>query len=220
MRHVVPLLLAASVLVACTGDDIADDGSATTIGATGTTVAAEGDDSPSVPASAPSTSSTSSTTSSTTVTVVTSPPTVQTTEPPTDVGAATGVLEDADVQIDTDAGTIEIGVAEVPDGVSDSFPIPPDLDVQLSSATDTDFGFSGVSAHSIADLAEFYDAELTVAGYVITARQETTDVIAVYTFERDDEFGQVAISTAPGSGTSVIVTIGDGTSRTDVSVGS
>lgn len=134
-------------------------------------------------------------------------------------GTATGALEDADVQIETDTGTIQIGVAEVPAGVSPTFPIPDDLDVQLSSATDTDFGFSGVSARSIAELAEFYDVELTAAGYVITTRQETPGLLAVYTFERNDEYGQVAISSAPGSGTSVLVTIGDGTTRTEAAVG-
>jgi hypothetical protein len=45
-------------------------------------------------------------------------------------------------------------------------------------------------------------------------------VLAVYTFERPGEFGQVAISAAPGgAGSSVIVTIGDGTSATESSIG-
>lgn len=138
--------------------------------------------------------------------------------PPGTGGTATGALEDADAQIETDTGTIQIGVAEVPAGVSPTFPIPDDLDVQLSSSTDTDFGFSGVSTRSIAELAEFYDAELAAAGYVISTRQETPGVLAVFAFERDDEFGQVAISSAPGSGTSVLVTIGDGTTRTEAAV--
>jgi hypothetical protein len=73
---------------------------------------------------------------------------------------------------------------------------------------------------TVAELAEFYDTELAAAGYAITDRQEVDGVLAVYTFERADEQGQVAISSAPGgNGSSVLVTIGDGTTVTEVSLG-
>lgn len=121
--------------------------------------------------------------------------------------------------METDEGTIQIGQAVVPDGVSDSFPIPPDLVVELSSATATDFGFSGVSSLSIAELAAFYEEGLAAAGYEITQRQEIAGVLSVYTFEREIEMGQVAISEAPGgNASSVLVTIGDGTSATESSL--
>ncbi len=125
-------------------------------------------------------------------------------------GTATGALSDADVQIVTDEGVVQIGVAEVPSGVSADFPIPADLRVELSSSTGSDFGFSGVSGLEIDELAAFYEAGLGAAGYAITARQEVSGVLAVFSFERVGETGQVAISEAPGgAGTSVLVAIAD-----------
>lgn len=204
MRRLFALLAAASLLGACNGGESGESGTTTSV-PTGATSA---------------TTSPSTTAVPTTVGPTTTATSPSTTTVPEGGGRQTGPLEDADVQIETEEGTIQIGVAEVPAGVSGDFPIPSDLDVQLSSATDTDFGFSGVSAMTVAELAEFYASALPDAGYEITDRQQAEGVLAVYSFERAGEQGQVAISSAPGgTGSSVLVTIGDGSSRTEVSGG-
>lgn len=198
------VLVAVSLIVGCSSGGVDDAATPTTTIDKVTTV----------PSTAPAS------TVATAPTVPTAPENTLAASTPTTIpeggGTATGALEDADVQIETEEGTIQIGVAEVPVGVSDTFPLPADLDVQLSSATETDFGFSGVSTMTVADLTEFYDAAMVEAGYTITERQVVEGVVAVYTFERADEQGQVAISTEPGGlGSSVLVTIGDGTTVTE-----
>ena len=242
MKRALILLIAAGSVIGCSGDD--DAGDATPVASSTTSLTATGstssetdasfdgstdtdtdtntdDDGSEGDTSATTSNSTTSTTTrqgANTVPVSTTQPSTGGDDPPDGGGTATGALADADVVVETDEGTIQIGVADVPDGVSATFPIPADLDVQLSSATDTDFGFSGVSAGSVDELAAFYVEGLELAGYQITARQEIAGTLAVYTFERAEEFGQVAISSAPGGGgSSVLVTIGDGTSRTEVS---
>lgn len=197
-------------MIGCSGDDTSSS-AATSLAATSTTT--------DVPADDPADDQTDGSIADSSM-PTTAPMTTEPAEPPEGGGTATGALGDADIQLETEEGTIQIGVAEVPDGVSGTFPIPADLDVQLSSATETDFGFSGVSAMGIAELAAFYEVGLIEAGYEITARQDVEGVLAVYTFERAAESGQVAISSAPGgAGSSVIVTIGDGTSATEASLG-
>ncbi len=240
MKRALILLIAAGSVIGCSGDDDAGDAtpvasSTTSLTATGSTssetdASVDGstdsdtdtdDDGSEGDTSSKTSNSTTSTTTPQGANTVPVPTTQSSTgagDPPDGGGTATGALADADVVVETDEGTIQIGVADVPDGVSTTFPIPADLDVQLSSATDTDFGFSGVSAGSVDELAAFYVEGLELAGYEITARQEIAGTLAVYTFERAAEFGQVAISSAPGGGgSSVLVTIGDGTSRTEVS---
>lgn len=224
MRRALILLIAAGSIVGCTGDDDAGDAppaspstgtSATTPSTIDESLDDEADDDTDEDTDEGAATASTSISSSTAATSV---PPSSGVDPAEGGGTATGALADADVVVETDEGTIQIGVAEVPDGVSDTFPIPADLEVQLSSATETDFGFSGISAGSVDELAEFYVEELELAGYEITGRQEIAGTLAVYTFERDAEFGQVAISSAPGGGgSSVLVTIGDGTSRTEVS---
>lgn len=220
------MVLAAATVAGCAaGDD--DTADVTTVSSPASPATSDASGEPRGTQAVDSESDGSSTFSTTTTTTTTMPPVAVATSaepvdenPPEGGGMATGALGDADVEVVTDAGTIQIGVAEVPAGVSDTFPIPDDLDVQLSSATGTDFGFSGVSAMAVADLATFYENGLIAAGYEITARQEIVGVLAVYTFERGQEAGQVAISEAPGSaGSSVLVTIGDGSSLTAISVG-
>jgi hypothetical protein len=134
--------------------------------------------------------------------------------PTTDAGGESlGPLSDPDldVEIETDEGTVQIGDAEVPAGLDPAFPLPDDLGVQLASETTTDIGFSGTTAQSIGELTEFYATELPRSGYTITETQIVEGVLAVFTFEGRDRFGQVAISETPGAATStVLVTIGDG----------
>ena len=133
-------------------------------------------------------------------------------QPADSAGEATGPLDDADLELESDEGTVQIGGdAEVPDNVNEAFPIPEDFEVQIASAAGEDAGFSGVTALSIDELIAFYTEGLEAAGYEITDRQEIEDTLAVYAFERGDEEGQVAISEAPGgAASSVLVTISSG----------
>ena len=133
-------------------------------------------------------------------------------QPADSAGEATGPIDDADLELESDEGTVQIGGdAEVPDNVSASFPIPDDFEVQIATAAGEDAGFSGVTSLSIAELVTFYTEGLDAAGYEITERQEIEDTLAVYSFERGDEGGQIAISDAPGGvGSSVLVTISSG----------
>ena len=132
--------------------------------------------------------------------------------PPGSGGRSTGPLGAIDLEIDTGAGTVRIGDAEVPASLDPGFPLPDDLDVQLSSETATDLGFSGTTARTIAELTDFYATALTQAGYEITERQVVPGVLAVYSFGGRDVAGQVAISETPGATSStILVTVGDDT---------
>ena len=136
-------------------------------------------------------------------------------------GQPTGSLDEADIEIETDEGTIQIGEAEVPDGVDAAFPLPDDFEVQLSSETEDQFGFSGVTAMSLEQLKAFYAEGLIAAGYEIVATQEVEGVLAVYSFEGDGVEGDVALSEEPGGdGSSILVTIGAGSDRFSIDFGS
>lgn len=132
-------------------------------------------------------------------------------QPPDSAGESTGPIDDAEVELETDEGTVQIGEAEVPEAAQTGFPIPDDLDVQLASDAGSDVGFTGVSAMSVDDLIGFYEVGLVAAGFTITDSQVVEGSLAVYSFESDTAEGQVAISEAPGGeGSSVLVTLSDG----------
>jgi hypothetical protein len=117
-----------------------------------------------------------------------------------------GPLSQADAEFETEGGGVSLGDAEVPDAVSASFPVPDGLDVQLASQVGEAAGFSGVTDLGFDALVAFYDTELPAAGYESTRSQFVDAVIAVYDFDGPDGSGQVAISSAPGGGHSVLVT--------------
>lgn len=116
-----------------------------------------------------------------------------------------GPLGETEAEFETDDGLVQVGSADVPD-VASGFPLPDDIDVQLASAAGEQAGFSGVTQLAFADLVDFYDTELLAAGYESTRSQFVDDVVAVFDFDGPDGGGQVAISSAPGGGRSVLVT--------------
>ena len=117
-----------------------------------------------------------------------------------------GPLGDTQVDVETDDGGVQIGEASVPDTVDDSFPLPADLAVQIASEAGAVSGFSGVSQLSFGELVDFYETELPAADYRSTRSRFVDDVVAVFDFEGSAGTGQVAISSAPGGGHSVLVT--------------
>ena len=108
-----------------------------------------------------------------------------------------GPIGATEAEFETDDGTVQIGVAEVPDVVPASFPVPDDLEVQISSQVGAAAGFSGVSELAFVDLVEFYEDELPAAGYGTQRSQFVDGVVAVIDFEGPDGSGQVAISSGP-----------------------
>ena len=121
-----------------------------------------------------------------------------------------GPLGETDAEFETEDGTLQIGSGDVPE-VAAAFPVPEDLDVQLANETQTDVGFSGVTAMEFAELIAFYEEGLPAAGFEILSADVTDDVFAVFTFESETQVGQVAISQAPGfDGWTVLVNLGDG----------
>ena len=126
-------------------------------------------------------------------------------------GEATGPLGSTELQVETDAGTVQIGAGSVPDRLDPQFPLPPDLDVELVSQTSTDLGFSGVSGLPFADLVELFEVGLPAAGYTIDSIDVRGSDFAVIEFSNADGLGQVAVSRLGGAGTrTVIVAFGDG----------
>jgi hypothetical protein len=117
-----------------------------------------------------------------------------------------GPLGETDAEFETDDGRVQIGSADVPDAVAESFPIPDGFEVQLSSQAGTQAGFSGVTDMTFDELVNFYEIELPPAGYEFERSRFVEGVVAVYDFEGPDGAGQVAISSAPGGGHSVLVT--------------
>lgn len=117
-----------------------------------------------------------------------------------------GPLGATDAEFETDDGLIQIGSADVPDAVADSFPIPDDVDVQLASQTGTQAGFNGVTDLTFVELVSFYENELPAAGYEVERSSFVDGVVAVFDFEGADGSGQLAISSAPGGGHSLLVT--------------
>ncbi len=117
-----------------------------------------------------------------------------------------GPLGETEAEFETEDGVVQIGAADVPDAVADSFPIPDGIEVQLSSQVGAEAGFSGVTDMSFDELVTFYEMELPAAGYEFDRSQFVDGVVAVYDFEGPDGSGQLAISSAPGGGHSVLVT--------------
>lgn len=121
-----------------------------------------------------------------------------------------GRLGETEAEFETDEGEVQIGSGDVPGGAAE-FPVPDDLEVQLASETQTDLGFSGVTAMAFDELVSFYEEGIPAAGFEILGTDVTPDVFAVFTFESETQVGQVAISQAPGfDGWTVLVNLGDG----------
>ena len=121
-----------------------------------------------------------------------------------------GPLGETEAEFETEEGDVQIGSGDIPDGAAE-FPVPEDLEVQLASETETDLGFSGVTAMDFGELVAFYEDGIPAAGFEILGTDITEDVFAVFTFESDTQVGQVAISQAPGfDGWTVLVNLGDG----------
>ena len=74
---------------------------------------------------------------------------------------------------------VPVGVADVPESVASTFPLPDDLIVQISSEEGDVSGFSGVSQLSFADLIDLYENGLPDAGYEVERLQFVADVFAV-----------------------------------------
>ena len=58
-----------------------------------------------------------------------------------------GALGETEAEFETDEGSVQIGSGDVPAGAAD-FPVPPDLEIELASETESDLGFSGLTALS------------------------------------------------------------------------
>ncbi len=117
-----------------------------------------------------------------------------------------GPLGETDVEFDTEDGSVQIGEAEVPEAVDDDFPIPDGLDIQLASSSGDDAGFSGVTDSTFDELLDYFETELPVAGYDVARSQFVDGTVAVIDFSGPSGTGQLAISSAPGGGRSVLVT--------------
>lgn len=118
-----------------------------------------------------------------------------------------GPLGSTKVEIESDAGTVQIGSGNVPDVVPDTFPIPDDLVIQLSSGVGDDAGFSGVTQLGFDEAVDFYRTGLTDAGFSVTDEQVNAGIAVVVGFEGAAGHGQVVVANAPGGrGRSVLVT--------------
>ena len=126
--------------------------------------------------------------------------------PEGDESEVLGPLGETDVVVETEDGSVQIGSAAVPESIDGQFPLPDDFDVQIASEEGEVSGLSGVSSLSFEDLVDFYAAELPAAGYAVDAGQFVEGVVAVYDFAGSQGAGQLAISSAPGGGHSVLVT--------------
>lgn len=127
-------------------------------------------------------------------------------EPEADEPEVFGPLGETEAEFETEDGRVQIGSADVPDAVADSFPLPDSLVVQLSSQEGTQAGFSGVTDMTFDQLVDFFESELPQAGYELEQVSVVEGVVAVYDFGGPDGTGQLAISSAPGGGHSVLVT--------------
>lgn len=117
-----------------------------------------------------------------------------------------GPLGETEAEFETDDGLVQIGSADVPDVVADNFPIPEGVDVQLSSQVGSQAGFSGVTDMSFGELVTFYETAFASAGYEFDRSRFVDGVVAVVAFDGPEGSGQVAISSAPGGGRSLLVT--------------
>jgi hypothetical protein len=122
-------------------------------------------------------------------------------------GKSTGPLGQTSLALESDAGSLQIGTGTVPPAAV-GFPLPEDFQVQLASETDDAAGFSGVSALSVDEVAEFYRSALPDASYAIVNDRSPSDGIVLMSFEGAGTSGDLAVSGAPsGDGTTIIVTI-------------
>lgn len=129
------------------------------------------------------------------------------TEAPETGGESTGPLGQTRLDIDTEEGSLQIGVGEIPDSAAE-FPLPADMVVELASETSDATGFSGTSQGSVDDLAEFYRTSLPEAGFSVIEEQMPTPTVVLIEFEGASARGDLALSGAPGGGgTTVIVTL-------------
>lgn len=118
-----------------------------------------------------------------------------------------GPLGSTKVEIESDSGTVQIGGGNVPDAVPDTFPIPDDLVIQLSTGVGDNAGFSGVTQLTFDELVAFYRTGLEDSGYFVTDEQIDGGVVVVLGFDGLAGRGQVAMSNAPGGqGRSVLIT--------------
>ena len=117
-----------------------------------------------------------------------------------------GPLGETDVVVETEDGSVQIGSAAVPESIDGQFPLPADFEAQIASQQGDVSGLSGVSSLSFEDLVDFYAVELPASGYAVEAGQFVEGVVAVYDFTGAQGAGQLAISSAPGGGHSVLVT--------------
>lgn len=133
------------------------------------------------------------------------------TPPPGVGGEETGPLGDTELDLETDEGSVQIGRGDVPSSLDPSFPLPPDLVVQLATETEADLGFSGTTELTLEALDELYRSGLPAAGYEVVDVQEVEGVLLAFTFEGPSGVGQVAITQTPGgTGWTLVVAIGDG----------
>lgn len=122
-------------------------------------------------------------------------------------GESTGPLGRTRLDIETEEGSLQVGVGEVPASAA-GFPLPVDMVVELASETPDATGFSGTSQGSVDDLAEFYRTSLPEAGYSVVEEQTPTPTVVLIEFEGASDRGDIALSGAPGGeGTTVIVTL-------------
>ena len=133
---------------------------------------------------------------------------------PEGAGQELGPLGSTVLDVDTGAGRVQLGDADVPT-MAASFPVPDGLDVQLSSETANDAGFSGVIEGTVVEFADFYVLGLPAAGFEVLSEQrvpEGADPLdlraVVLVFESAEQEGSVAIALAPGEEmVSILVTI-------------
>lgn len=126
-------------------------------------------------------------------------------------GQELGPLGSTELDVDTGAGTVQLGDADIPD-LAAELPVPVGLDVQLASETETDAGFTGVAPGSVNELGTFYRDALPERGFTITSETGDGDgddaALVVLSFESNTKLGSVVITRSPGeAGTSVLVTI-------------
>lgn len=118
-----------------------------------------------------------------------------------------GPLGETEVELATGEGNVQIGSADVPGQVPESFPLPDDFDVKLASETDEAAGFSGSTALGFDAVVVFYEEGLADAGYEVEQRQFIDGTVAVFAFSGPEGRGDVAISSTPGGpGHDVLIT--------------
>lgn len=195
---------------ACSSDDT--DGSTSTVGSTtdapttptsvGTTTATT------VPATPPpSTTNPAAAPMPSTEPEDESEPPVEATLPADGEPEVLGPIGSVDLDLSTDEGSVQIGDAEVPPLIPADFPLPDDLTVQVATEAGEQAGFSGVTDLELDELVDLYRTGLVAIGYEIIDEQ-VTGAFAVFRFASDGANGEIAVSSAPGGGRSLLVTYG------------